>query len=351
MQNGNEQRYQIFISYRRNGSDAHARVFYEKFKELGYSVFLDFESLFSGGFKVNILKAIEECSDFLLLLPKDGLARCSEEDDLLREEIATAIRFKKNIIPVFISGFKMPLPSELPPDIAELVERNGVDCSMEYFDAVFEKIVRNLDSQPQDNELYQTLARLRDRVLGLRHDYFKKWVCMKVNGFLFENDDFFDGTNRTNPHAEDTFGISGISFTKKSIKAITAVSDYWNDHFTVEYLKQQARLIEKGVKITRIFVIEKGGLEAARPQMEYQKKMGIHVCYIEKGNEFIDPEWLLEDYLIQDDELLVQIFCQTHQFESQTKNTEMITMDTVKVGHKIERFQRILERANYFELG
>ena len=85
MERNNEQQYQIFISYRRNGSDAHARVFYEKLKEIGYTVFLDFESLFSGGFKLNILKAIEECTDFVLLLPKDGLDRCQDEDDLLRE--------------------------------------------------------------------------------------------------------------------------------------------------------------------------------------------------------------------------------------------------------------------------
>ena len=36
MERNNEQQYQIFISYRRNGSDAHARVFYEKLKEIGY---------------------------------------------------------------------------------------------------------------------------------------------------------------------------------------------------------------------------------------------------------------------------------------------------------------------------
>ena len=83
--------------------------------------------------------------------------------------------------------------------------------------------------------------------------------------------------------------------------------------------------------------------------MEFQKKMRIRICYIEKGNEYIDPEWLLEDYLIQDDELLVQIFCATHQFESQSRDAEMITMDTVKVGQKLERFQRILERSNLFE--
>ena len=104
MHNHEQNNYQIFISYRRNGSDAHARVFYEKLKEIGFSVFLDFESLFSGGFEANILSAIDSCEDFILLLPKDGLERCVSEEDLLRKEIRQAIAGKKNIIPIFITG-------------------------------------------------------------------------------------------------------------------------------------------------------------------------------------------------------------------------------------------------------
>ena len=338
--------YQIFISYRRNGSDAHARVFYEKLKEIGFSVFLDFESLFSGGFEMNILSAIDECEDFVLLLPKDGLQRCSNEEDLMRKEIRQAIQGNKNIIPIFINGFKMPEKKDLPDDIAVLSEEHGFECSMEYFDAVFEKLLRNLNSKPKDDYIYETLSRVRAKTLSVQHDYFKKWVCIKLDEFLSENDDFFDGTNWTNPHSEETFGITGIDFTKKSLKATTAVSDYWNDNFTIEYLKRQAKKIkDENVDIYRIFILDKGGVEKAVPQMDYQHKLGIQVYYIEKGNEYIDPSWLTEDYLIQDDELVVQIYCETHQFDSQNRNNEEITMNPIKVKKKVERFQRILERS------
>ncbi len=341
--------YQIFISYRRNGSDAHARVFYEKLKEKGFSVFLDFESLFSGGFKKNISKAVNECEDFVLLIPSGGLDRCSDEDDTLRHEIRLALEGKKNIIPIFINGFKMTDVKVFPEDIAAISEINGIDCTMEYFDAVFEKLLRNLHSEPSDNYVYETLDNVRKKLLSVEHDYFKKWACMKVNDFLSENEDFFDGTNWTNPHAEDTFGVSGIEFTNKSIKAITAVSDYWQDNFTIEYLKKQAAIVADGAVIQRVFVLEDNGLESAVAQMDYQHNLGIEVYYIEKSNEYIDPEWLEEDYLIQDDELLVQIYCDTHQFKTQNKNNEQITMDSVKVRKKIERFQRILERATRYD--
>lgn len=341
--------YQIFISYRRDGSDAHARVFYEKLKEWGFSVFLDFESLFSGGFENNILHAIDTCEDFVLLLPKDGLERCKNEEDLMRKEIRRALEHKKNIIPIFINGFKMPGKADLPEDIAALADENGFDCTMEYFDAVFEKLLRNLNSKPEDDQLYQILRYVRKRALSVQHDYFKKWVCIKLDDFLYQNDDFFDGTNWTNPHSEETFGITGIAFTKKSLKATTAVSDYWEDGFTIEYLKKQAELIQNGVQITRVFIIEQGKLAQAVPQMTYQHQLGIQVYYIEKGNEFIDPEWLLEDYLIQDDQLLVQIYCQSHHFDSQNRNNEEITMNSIRVKSKVERFQRILERSVRFD--
>lgn len=346
--NKNSKYYQIFISYRRNGSDAHARVFYEKLKGMGYQVFLDFESLFSGGFEKNILKAIDECDDFVLLLPFNGLERCSDEEDVLRKEIVRAIRGGKNIIPIFINGFTMPKKEELPPDMAALTEEHGFECSMEYFDAVFEKLLRNLDSVPRDDYLYDSIADIRKFALSLEHPYFKKWAYVKIEEFLSQNNEFFQGTNRTNPHAEDTFGISGIEFTKKSIKAITSVSDYWEDDFTMQYLEKQAKMIREGVEVHRVFVVENEKSQAAVSQMSYQHSLGINVYYIKKENEYIDPKWLAEDYLIQDDELLVEISCETHRFESQDTTSELVTMDKAKVIRKSERLQRIFERSTKF---
>lgn len=339
---------QIFISYRRDGSDAHARVFYEKLKQAGFTVFLDFESLFSGGFECNILNAIDSCEDFILLLPKNGLERCKEENDILRKEIRQALNGKKNIIPVFINGFKMPSQNDLPDDIAAITDINGFECSMEYFDAVFRKLLRNLISRPKDVFLYETLDVVREKVLSVDHDYFKKWICIKLNEFIETNAAFFDGTNSTNPHAEDTFGISGIGFTKKSIKALSSINDYWDDGFTKEYLEKQADMISKGIDIIRIFVVDMELNLLGFEQMERQYNLGIKVYYIEKDNEFINPLWLLEDYLIQDDELLVQIFCESHRFIATNNQTEKITMNPSKVKIMVERFHRLLECSTKF---
>ena len=339
---------QIFISYRREGSDAHARVFYEKLTEAGYSVFLDFESIFSGGFEECIIDAIHNCTDFILLIPKGGLKRCEQADDYMRKEIVTAIKANKNIIPVFINGFKMPSRQSLPEDISAIAEKNGIECSMEYFGAVFEKLVRNLDSELEDDSIFSALSEIKKYICNIKHSYFKKWAYIRLNKFIAENKELFQESNITNPHAEDTFGISGICFTRKSLMALTSVSDYWQDNFTIEYLARQAELIKQGVHIQRVFILEQGGYEKAKDQMEYQKNLGIEVFYIYKGDQFIDPDWLEEDYLIQDGELLVQIYCNTHQFVGQDKCSEEITMDKARVSIMIERFRRIVERSVRF---
>jgi len=340
--------YQVFISYRRNGTDAHARLFYEKLKEKGYNVFLDFESLFSGGFPDNIIKAIDECTDFVLCLSKDGLDRCCEEDDMMKLEIVRAIEGKKNIIPVFIDGFKMPDKAGLCDELKELADKNGVVCSMEYFDSVVKKLVRHLQSHPADENLFVSLERLQSKILSLQHPYFRKWAAIKINDFVYDNEDFFKGRNTTNPHAEDTFGVNGIEFTQKNLKALTVVGDYWEDGFAIKYLQTQRKMIDRGVTIERVFVIDKNHSESALAQMRYQKKLGIDVYFIQSDNEFIDPLWLKEDYLIQDDELLVEIFCESHKFNGQTDTCEHITMTPLVVQSKIERFNRILERAEKF---
>lgn len=339
---------QIFISYRRQGSDAHARVLYEKLTEAGYSVFLDFESLFSGGFDEHIIEAVNGCNDFIVLIPKGGLKRCENPDDYMRKEIVTAIKAGKNIIPVFINGFKMPSKDDLPKEMQALAEKNGIDCSMEYFGAVFDKLIRHLDSELEDDSLYSALSEVKHQIRNISHPYFRKWACIKLHEFLAENNALFSGNNFTNPHSEDTFGISGIKFTRTSLKALTSVSDYWQDNFTIDYLAKQAELISKGIKIQRVFILEEGGYEKAKEQMKYQKELGIDVYYIYKGNQYIDPLWLEEDYLIQDNMLLVQIYCDTHQFIKQDKCSEEITTDKAKVTLKIERFQRIIERSIRF---
>lgn len=136
--------YQIFISYRRNGGEYLAGRLADRFKALGYKVFYDVESMCSGTFNTQILNAIAECNDVLLVLPPNALDRCVNEDDWVRQELAFALKHNKNIIPVMMKDFSFP--EILPADIEAVKYIEGITASIEYFDAVIERIEKFLIS-------------------------------------------------------------------------------------------------------------------------------------------------------------------------------------------------------------
>ena len=132
---------QIFISYRRNGGEVLAHLFYTKLSQEGYKVFLDVESLRSGKFNSALYEKIDECEDFLLILPPNALDRCNDPNDWLRLEIEHALKSKKNIIPIMMRNFIFP--KELPETLKGLAYFNGINANMEFFDAVIEKLTKN----------------------------------------------------------------------------------------------------------------------------------------------------------------------------------------------------------------
>ena len=134
--------YDLFISYRRDGGFATARLLYEHLKKIGINPFFDLEELSAGQFNTKLYSAIEESLNFTPILSKNALDRCENEDDWLRLEIAHAIKMKKNIVPIILEEFEWPI--DLPDDIKELPTYNGVHISKEYYDASLSKLISML---------------------------------------------------------------------------------------------------------------------------------------------------------------------------------------------------------------
>lgn len=122
-------KYDIFISYRREGGLEMADSIYQRLQNAGYSVFLDLEQLASGKFNEQLLSVIESCQDFILVLPENALDRCTQEDDWVRREVEYAIKQNKNIIPVMLRGFVWPHKDELPQTLSELPNYEGISAT------------------------------------------------------------------------------------------------------------------------------------------------------------------------------------------------------------------------------
>ncbi|MEE0946970.1 MAG: toll/interleukin-1 receptor domain-containing protein [Acutalibacteraceae bacterium] len=131
-------KHQIFISYRRDGGDALAGRISDRLLSLGYSVFFDINSMRSGTFNTQIIEAIKECDDFIIVLSPGSLDNCNDVEDWVRQELSLAISLDKNVIPVIMRGFKFP--KELPDSISAVQYFEGAVQSSEYFDAMIEKI-------------------------------------------------------------------------------------------------------------------------------------------------------------------------------------------------------------------
>ena len=140
--------YDVFLSYRRDGGETMAILLRDRLTAKGYRVFLDVESLNSGSFNERLLRVIEGCTDFIMVLSKGSLDRCVNEGDWVRTEIAHALYYRKNIVPIMLRGFEWP--QRLPDDIEPLRIQNGVNAnSNEYFDAAVDRLVdRFLLSKP-----------------------------------------------------------------------------------------------------------------------------------------------------------------------------------------------------------
>lgn len=139
-------KYDIFISYRRDGGEYTAKILHDKLTELGYNVFFDVESLRSGQFNTKLFDVIDECKDFISILSPNSLDRCINEDDWVRLEIAHAMRKEKNVVPVLLRGFQFP--EQLPKDIEEIRYRSGIEASTEFFDAFAKRLVEFLQTKP-----------------------------------------------------------------------------------------------------------------------------------------------------------------------------------------------------------
>lgn len=138
-------KYDVFVSYRREGGQDTARIIRDELRAKGLRVFFDVETLRSGKFNEQLLTTIQECSSFILICSPNALDRCSNEDDWVRQELACAFRHGKNVIPVMLRGFSFPPAETLPEDIREVCFCNGLTASHEHFDAFIEKLTQFLN--------------------------------------------------------------------------------------------------------------------------------------------------------------------------------------------------------------
>jgi hypothetical protein len=125
----------IFISYRREDAKAYARLVSDALAaHFGpENIFRDIDTLGPGvDFPEAIADAVSSCDVLLALIgekwltvAQQGKRRLDNPRDYVRLEIAAALQRDILVIPLLIEDTAMPEREELPPDLAELADRNA----------------------------------------------------------------------------------------------------------------------------------------------------------------------------------------------------------------------------------
>lgn len=126
----------IFLSYRRQDTqDVTGRIYDRLLRHFGTEdVFKDVDSIGSGDdYKDVIDLHIAECSVLLAVIGpawiqatnKRGQRRLDDSNDLVRQEIETALNRGKRVIPVLVGAAQMPQREDLPDSLGELADRHA----------------------------------------------------------------------------------------------------------------------------------------------------------------------------------------------------------------------------------
>ena len=237
--------YDIFISYRRldeNGNISgrdQARLIANELSLKGYRVFFDFNEIKDDDFEEVIIPAVQNSKVFILVLTKDALNRCKNENDWVRKEIETAIASRTKIINVSPDNSFNGWPLDLP---ASLEKIKTIQISEIHFGQLFEESITKLindrilraipESKIVLTENY--LSNLKDLTVSLYISTVKYREELKITN-LVDNKYFFEMQDLV----QKIFYISEICKhqNKETYESAKLIVDQYNEW--IQSLKMQ----------------------------------------------------------------------------------------------------------------
>ena len=130
------------LKYKRKVPDMKRKVLHLFRKN--YECFLDVEKLNVGNFRENIAFEMEKCRIFLLILSRNALNRCANQEDNVRQEIEAAMERGLEIIPVTDEDFVWP--ETMPEGLERIKDLNAIPYVQVYSDQFFERLYSFIDN-------------------------------------------------------------------------------------------------------------------------------------------------------------------------------------------------------------
>jgi len=165
-------KYDIFISYRRDGGAQYARILQLMLIQRGYKVFLDYDELRDGTFSDRIKAAIKAAPVFMPVLSAGSMARCVNEGDWVGKEILLAVQEGKHFVPIDPDRTFDGIPKGVPTAIKEAIEGNqhsevsfgqllGASVEQMITDRLIEKVGPRTSQEKKDEDFDAAKETLR----------------------------------------------------------------------------------------------------------------------------------------------------------------------------------------------
>lgn len=255
-------KYDIFISYRREGGFDTAKHLYDLLTRDGFKVSFDIDTLRNGDFDESLLQRIDECKDFILIVDKNAFDRTLDpsfdpKKDWLRQELAYALKKKKNIIPVFLNGVK-GFPDKLPVDVRDVYMKNGPEYNRYYFNDFYKTLKKRFITSYSKITVFTWLS-------------LAVLICGGLIWFLsvFNNSQ----SSETSPDIENLDGIDSVSEGNDGNDSVSEGNKEDDTHYPSNL--DTHKLFVKGLKNGIVY----------NPQSDYENK-GISYTY--KDGRVID---------------------------------------------------------------
>jgi hypothetical protein len=139
-------RRKVFISYRNEGGKFPSHMIRE-YLASQHDVFHD-TSLKSGQWPQQLEAEIAKCDSFVLICTPGCFDRCHDARDVLRREIALAIKLGKHIVPVKIDGFCWPDRETLPNEISTIGDHQDFTLTTQHWDETKAKLMGMVEDAP-----------------------------------------------------------------------------------------------------------------------------------------------------------------------------------------------------------
>jgi len=147
----------IFVSYRRADADTDAgRITDWLDNHFGDAdVFMDIDAIGPGeNFKIKIQETVGSIDalvavigqSWLTVTDEHGRRRLDDPNDILRLEVANALKRGILVVPVLVQGAPMPRPEDLPDDLKPLCDLNALALTNLTWKPLMARLISKLDS-------------------------------------------------------------------------------------------------------------------------------------------------------------------------------------------------------------